>query len=190
MPFEPVSTWSSTYKTKWEEVFAEAGSDPSMDYVAKTEQAWQDWFDGNIIDATTVAPIAGSPTITATKSKTTFAPVQFANPGTPTLAATVLSDAFAAYVTALVWVPPPPAPPFSVIASVVTTPSAVLAAQATLKAALIAEFAIIPAAGAEQAKYDAIANLFYTAISTLTVDFIGMNTSAPPAPLLIPSPLI
>lgn len=190
MPFSPVPVWSSSYKAKWESVFAQAGTDTSMDYVGETEKAWQDWFDSNVLAATTAAPITGSPLITATKSKTTFAPVRFANPGTPTLSATVLSNAFAAYATALVWVPPTPAPPFSVIISVVTTPGLIATAQATLKAGLITEFGIIPAAGGEQAKYDAIANLFYTAISSLTVDFIGMDMGAPPKPLLLPSPLI
>ena len=97
MPFEPLDTWASSYEETFSILFEDAAQ-PGFNSDAKTEEAWQTWYDGNIIDATCVAPIATAPTLTAVKDKLNFAPVQFVNPGTPDLAATVLSLAFAAYM--------------------------------------------------------------------------------------------
>ena len=189
MPFEPLDTWASSYEETFSILFEDAAQ-PGFNSDAKTEEAWQTWYDGNIIDATCVAPIATAPTLTAVKDKLNFAPVQFVNPGTPDLAATVLSLAFAAYMNSLVWTPPPPAPPFSAITTVITDPVSVTAAQATLYAALLAEFAIIPPPGGDQAKYLAIGGLFLAASQACLVNFIGLSTAVPPAPLIIPVPMV
>ena len=182
----PVSTWASSYESIMNQVFSDAAL-PGFNAVTAIQDAWQKFMFDNSSGIQTIAPLAAPVTLSGTATKTNFAPVMFSTPGTPDLAALVLSSAFAAYAGSITWIPPPPAPPFSVLSSVITNAGSVAAAQATLYAGLMAEFAIIPPPGGAQAKYTAIATLFFTAISSLTVDFIGIAIAgAPPPPLTIP----
>lgn len=191
MTISPSSSWASSYEKKWNDVFSKI-NDPGFNPNTAVAQAWGEWCEENVKSIQCIAPLAAPVTISGTPSAASFSPVIFPMPGTPITAATVLSTAFAAFASSIVWPVIPPAPPFSAIFSVITSPASVAAAQASLLAGLTAELAIIPPPGGEQAKYTAIGTLFFTAAMSLQVMFTGLAMPPPPVPppLILFSPVM
>jgi hypothetical protein len=180
-----VDVWVSTYQDTWEKVFKDAQG-AGFNATQATTLAWQKWNNDNAKEISCISPIASAVKIQGSTNQTAMAPLDFSGASSAPQSAQILASAWKAWASSIIWTPPPPAPPFSAIASVIIDQSSLAAAYATLLSGLIAEMAIIPPAGGAQTKYQAMGNLFYTAAVSLKVMFNGSSMSAPPAPLVIP----
>ncbi len=182
----PAPMWGSSYKSTWEKVFKDS-KDDGFDGKSAATQAWQKWNNDNAKGISCISPIASAVMLSGTTVQTAMSPLDFSSSTGAPQAAKILAEAWKAWATAIIWVPPPPAPPFSAIGSVMIDQSSLSAAYAALLAGLIAEMAVMPVgdAGAE-VKYKSMGTLFYTAAISLKVMFIGASMSAPPVPLTIP----
>lgn len=193
---KPLPSWTSDYETQQKDSFKKASETiddkgtPKYDedgMYQLAQEAWGKFVDNNTTGISCMAPITPPILLTGTTpGYVSFAPM-FKGKNAIPLIATELSNQFMSYASSITWIPPPPAPPFSVIASVVVNAGSVSAAKSILQLGLIAEFAVPCVLGAESVKYQNIATLFRTAISTIAVDFIGMSLPSPsPVPLTIP----
>lgn len=129
-------------------------------------------------------PLTGS-----TPGATSFAP-SFKGKSTAVQIATELSNQFQSFAGGITWVPPPPAPPFTAITSVVTQAASVTAAKAILLAQLVPELTKLADPDNPDQKYTDLSNIFRTAFASLMVEFIGLGTGSPPPPLVIPVPVL
>lgn len=184
----PVNIWAKSYQDKWDAVFKDASKE-GFNAPTATREAWASWCDENGKPSCT-APLMPPLVLVATTNPQSFNPLDFSSSKSPAQAAKILADAWKAWAGGMVWTPTPPGPPFSAVTNVVTQPGSLSAAYATLLSGLIAEMAVVPKdASAVPAKYQALGTLFYTAVTSLQVSFIGMDLSAPPKPLVITVPV-
>lgn len=153
-----------------------------------SKEMWGTWIYENVKAIQCVAPITPPVTLSGTTPTASgFAP-DFKGKENVTAVATELASQFQSFASSIAWVPPPPAPPFSAITSVVMNAGSVSAAYSTLLSGLLTELVTPTVAGSESTKYTALATLFRTAFTSLTVDFIGIaQAGSPPPPLTIPA---
>ena len=179
MAMKPLSSWISGY---------ESGLQDHYDAVAggSSEQI-QDFWQGFVDDNAQGLGISPPYQSTASTSKAAFAPVVFSPTGLPPVAALVLASAWQKWYLACSFPPPPPAPPFLTIISVVPSPLGVVASYAALLAGLTAEMVIAPPEpGSMKIKAIGMATLFHVATLTAGVQITGTAPGAPPPPLVLP----
>jgi hypothetical protein len=189
MTINPLDLWASSYESKWKEVF-DAAKGEGFNGAKATADAWAAWNDSNANKLQCISPTAAAVTLPGMSKPAAFSPVSFSAAKTAPQSADVLASAWKAWASAITWPMVPPAPPFSAILSVHTDATSVTGAYANLLAGLIAELAVVPKdTPGVQNKYKSLGNLFRTAASSLQVEFVGLNMSAPPAPLKISVPV-
>lgn len=174
MAIKPVSDWASSY----EDLFFK---DMSKE---KSATVWGDWVHQN------TQGLAGAPPWTKTSvtlSRPAFPPVTLPPNPKPDTFCNLLAAAWFAYISSAIWTPPPPIPPFSVIALVAPSMTGIGTAKETLLATLISIFSAPASASSGFMKNQAmqIATAFYTATISSGIMISGTSTP-PPAPLVLP----
>jgi hypothetical protein len=184
VPIAPANLWSSTYESKLKDSFAIA-VDAATSLLA-SQNFWRSWIFQNTTGMQSAVPLF--PT-TATFNQALFNPLPFGGPPP----ATILATAWNIYMLGAIWTIVPPAPPFSVITTIVTDPASTSAAYATLLASLTAEFLLLPApteAGFDS-KISSIAGHFRTATSSCSIMISGLAlVGAPPPPVVLIVPTL
>lgn len=178
MSIAPLSQWISTYQTKLQAYYTQCQTVPTTPVAT----FWQDWVDSNTKGIQSAAPYAGAK---GTTTAGAFSPVVFSPSMLPPASALVLASAWKAYYSAITWAPmPSPVAPFSVILTVVSSPSGMAAAYSALLSGLTAEFLSLPPdpASAMATKATAIGTLFYTATLAGGIQLDGLATSGTPPP--------
>lgn len=181
MAMKPLSDWIATYEPRCKDYYALAGAAPGI----PAEVMWQSWVDPNAQGIAVIPPYATS---TGTTTKGNFSPIVTGAAMLPPVTALMIATAWLNWYTSITWSTPAPAPPFSVIFSVVSSPAGSAASFAILLAGLIAEFSILPSdpATAFQLKATAYATLINTATKTAGVQISGLGIGGPPPPLVLP----
>lgn len=182
MTIPALSVLTDSYKTKLQTYYAQYQADQTT--LVKT--FWQSWLDPGIAGIESASPFTGSK---ATTTASSFSPLPLEGASSPAAVAAVLATAWQNYMEAITWPTMAPVAPFSAITSVVTSPSGLAAAYATLLAGLTAELATMPAGDTDAAfssKGQAFGQLFQTATISAGIQISGLSTSAPPAPLVVP----
>ena len=207
MPVNPPPAWGNSYEPKFKEVFEEpapkkedfadegAFNQASDDYTAglsdKVAEAWKTWFFENAQGIQTIAPLAAPVPMFPTTNADDFGKdLDFSSTSTAPQVADMLASAFENWAKSLIWIPPPPAPPFLAITNVSTFAPSIQAAKAALTASLLSQMASPPPPSPEASLpvYLALGTAFYTACISLQVMFEGTAPGSPPPPLQIPVP--
>jgi len=179
MPAKAAKSWIDSYQPGIEKHY-----DKMMQGIPdKIEDFWKKWVNDNAQGLEALAPYGSKATPLADDFSLSLPPS-----GTPVVIAQLMATAWKGWVEKIVWPPPPPAPPFSVVLSVKASSLGVAIAYAGLFSGLIAEMAIIPPdpASAFKLKATSMGTLFYTATVSAGVQIDGLSLSAPPVPVSLP----
>lgn len=180
MPVPAVTVLSGSYQTKLKAYYTQYQADQT--YLVKN--FWQAWLNPGITGIESAAPFPGS---SGTTTPTAFAPLALEGATSVAATAAILATGWSNYMSAITWPPMAPSGPFSAITSVVTSPTGLAAASATLLAGLIAELTVIPPVlTAFQEKADAFAALFRTASLATGIMITGLGFGGPPPVVIIP----
>jgi hypothetical protein len=174
MPVQPLSTWQK----RLDEVFQETMKNQAKDKNSHIK-AWQNWIGEVSTGISAAAPHISS----GTTDKTMFAPLKFPKKSKPETAAIVFSNAWLSWYSGIKWTVSPPAPPFSVVTAIQSSPSGAGMAKAKLQSQLTAEFK----KKTKDPKMDKIAKYFYDATISAGVMITGIAlVGSPPPPLVVP----
>jgi hypothetical protein len=186
MPVNP-AIWGNNLETETNNFYKDV--DLKIQQPSNSPEIWRKFVTDSAAGLAVVPPFGYS----ATFNKDAFNPLSLGPGGNLASTAASIASAWANWFTAITWsFTPAPIPPFTLsVVSVVSNPATVAAAQATLMAGLMAEFAIIPPnPEAAKLKHQTIAALFYTATITPGVLISGIVAGAPPVPLSAPFPAL
>lgn len=179
MPIKAAKTWADKYEPGIQKHYDAMGKG----LPDKIEDFWAKWVDENSQGLEVAPPYKTSGT-TNVKSFSLSLP----SAGSAPIIAALMANAWKSWFQSITFLPPPPAPPFSAIISVMPSPLGLALAYAGLLSGLIAEMALIPPdpATAFKLKGTKMGLLFYTATITAGVQIDGLSLSVPPVPLSLP----
>lgn len=185
----PAPIWAKSKDDLWDALCKKA-SEPGFDADTAVIKMWQQWNNDNAKTVGCTAPLTVPVPLKGSTTEANFAPCNLKASNSGAQFAQILADSWKAWASTITWKVIPPAPPFMTITSIITDPMTVTAAHANLVSGLIAEMDKTPKTVEEgKLKSQAFGNLFFTAISSLQVKFIGTGIGSPPPPLIIPVPV-
>jgi hypothetical protein len=186
----PIPIWAKSKDDLWDALTKKAGNS-GFDTDAEVTKMWQQWNNDNAKTIGCTAPLTVPVPLKGSTTEKNFSPCNFKASKSGAQFAQILADSWKAWASTITWTVIPPAPPFMTITSIITDPLTVTAAHSALIAGLIKEMNKVPKTVEEgKLKSMAFSELFYKAVSTLQVKFIGTGIGSPPPPLIIPVPVM